>query len=206
MNENDTKTMLAISVWNGRVAPVFDVANHLLLIEINNDTVANTKKTDMPDSPALKSRKISEIGIKTLICGAISMPLEEAIKANGIMVFSFISGEVDIVVSAWLSGTLLEESFLMPGCCGRRFRNKFHGNFSDNREAKMQQGNRGGGGQMVGQGMNQAKGRGRMGGGFAAGPGGFCLCPVCKHREPHERGVPCIQKKCPKCNAPMVRG
>jgi len=50
-------------------------------------------------------------------------------------------------------------------------------------------------------------GRGRMGGDFAAGPGGTCVCtnPDCKHEVPHQAGVPCYQMKCPKCGSPMIR-
>lgn len=41
----------------------------------------------------------------------------------------------------------------------------------------------------------------------AAGPGGYCVCPNpnCGHREPHQAGVPCYQKKCPKCGTQMIR-
>ncbi len=48
-------------------------------------------------------------------------------------------------------------------------------------------------------------GRGRMGG-FAAGPGGLCVCSKCGYKEPQQRGVPCISKKCPKCGTPLTRG
>ncbi len=49
-------------------------------------------------------------------------------------------------------------------------------------------------------------GRGRMGG-FAAGPGGVCKCtnPDCGYEEPQIRGVPCSNKKCPKCGSAMTR-
>ena len=49
-------------------------------------------------------------------------------------------------------------------------------------------------------------GRGRMGGPFAGGPGGECVCPSCGYREKHGVGVPCAEKKCPKCGARMARG
>ena len=48
-------------------------------------------------------------------------------------------------------------------------------------------------------------GRGRMGG-FTAGPSGNCICPKCKYTETHQTGIPCYQKKCPKCQGPMTRG
>ncbi|MFW6121853.1 MAG: hypothetical protein ACOC80_13290 [Petrotogales bacterium] len=48
-------------------------------------------------------------------------------------------------------------------------------------------------------------GRRGLGGGFGYGPGGECLCPSCGYREPHQLGVPCYTRKCPKCEAPMTR-
>jgi hypothetical protein len=59
-----------------------------------------------------------------------------------------------------------------------------------------------------GGGRGQGKGgpgRGRMGGPFAAGPSGFCVCPQCGQREPHERGMPCVRRKCPRCGIAMSR-
>ena len=48
-------------------------------------------------------------------------------------------------------------------------------------------------------------GRRGLGGGFARGPGGECFCPNCSYQEPHQLGVPCHTKKCPKCGALMTR-
>ena len=56
-------------------------------------------------------------------------------------------------------------------------------------------GGRGGGG----------RGRGRMGG-FAAGPGGSCVCPSCGYTTSHVSGAPCYQQTCPKCGRRMTRG
>ncbi|MBW2976887.1 DUF134 domain-containing protein [Candidatus Woesearchaeota archaeon] len=60
-------------------------------------------------------------------------------------------------------------------------------------------------GQGAGMVRGQSRGRGRMGG-FAAGPIGTCRCPNCGHEEEKQRGVPCIDKKCPRCGAMMARG
>jgi hypothetical protein len=54
--------------------------------------------------------------------------------------------------------------------------------------------------------LGQGQGRGRMGGSFAAGPGGDCICPECGHKQKHQRGTPCSSMKCPKCKSPMTRG
>lgn len=34
---------------------------------------------------------------------------------------------------------------------------------------------------------------------------GYCICPECKHRQPHQRGVPCYSVSCPKCGRPLIR-
>jgi len=51
----------------------------------------------------------------------------------------------------------------------------------------------------------QMGGRGRMGGGGPGGPKN-CVCPSCEYTQPHVRGTPCMQVKCPKCGMKMVRG
>ncbi len=43
------------------------------------------------------------------------------------------------------------------------------------------------------------------GGGTAQGLGGACVCPKCGHQEPHQRGGPCYNRKCPKCGAALAR-
>ncbi len=49
-------------------------------------------------------------------------------------------------------------------------------------------------------------GRGRGGGNKPdSGPGGYCICPNCGHREPHTAGQRCIDLTCPKCGARMIR-
>jgi hypothetical protein len=52
--------------------------------------------------------------------------------------------------------------------------------------------------------MGQGRGQGR-GGGFAAEPGGNCVCPKCGKTVPHERQVPCLQVMCPDCGTAMTR-
>lgn len=62
-------------------------------------------------------------------------------------------------------------------------------------------------GQGPGTGRRVGRGGGRgLRGGFAAGPGGACVCPSCGERAHHQTGTPCFEQKCPKCGVTMTRG
>ena len=57
----------------------------------------------------------------------------------------------------------------------------------------------------TGRGMGRGQGKGRMGGPFAAGAGGNCICPNCGTTVAHVAGQPCNAKSCPKCDTKMTR-
>jgi len=60
----------------------------------------------------------------------------------------------------------------------------------------------------IGQGPLMGKGRRFEGRGRGRGQGlggtAVCVCPSCNEKVPHERGIPCTQKKCPNCGNPMA--
>jgi uncharacterized paraquat-inducible protein A len=39
----------------------------------------------------------------------------------------------------------------------------------------------------------------------AMGRGGYCICPKCDYRAPHQRGIPCQEQRCPNCGAKLMR-
>lgn len=54
-------------------------------------------------------------------------------------------------------------------------------------------------------GQNRNIGKGIRIGNNGQGQGGSkdCTCPKCGCKESHTRGIPCSEKKCPKCETPM---
>lgn len=50
-------------------------------------------------------------------------------------------------------------------------------------------------------------GRGGRGGGDkpGSGPGGYCICPQCGHKSPHQVGSRCNEQTCPECGTRMTR-
>ncbi len=60
--------------------------------------------------------------------------------------------------------------------------------------------------QGLGRGGQKGRGAGQgRGAGFRAGPGGYCICPNCGAKLPHELGVPCSQLTCPRCGTRLTR-
>ncbi|MCD4756516.1 hypothetical protein K8R20_02795 [bacterium] len=50
-----------------------------------------------------------------------------------------------------------------------------------------------------GRGCGKGRGRGRGRGNSPK----VCTCPECGYTESSERGIPCTEKKCPKCDTVM---
>ena len=114
---------LAIPVWQGRVSPVFDVAGHLLLVELTDgQEVARGEQLLDETTTGERARNLAEFGVETLICAAISQLLETELASRGIRVIAQVCGNVEEVLAAFVSGHLDEERFAMPGCCAQRRR------------------------------------------------------------------------------------
>jgi predicted Fe-Mo cluster-binding NifX family protein len=196
----------AFAVWDQRIAPVFDFARRILLVEVESGRVVGEARELLPgESETGKGLRLVELGVDTLVCGAISRPMQAMVAAHGIRVIPFVGGDLKEVIQAWVNGRLQDGLFVMPGCRGRGGRFGHKPGFVE-KEDVMKERNRGG----IGSGSGQGRGRGgqgfgRMGGPSAAGPGGDCVCPQCGRKEPHERGVPCMRKQCPACGVAMTR-
>jgi len=112
---------LAIPQWQGRVSPVFDVAGNLLLVEVGDTgEVGRQEVTLTATEPVRRAQQVAQLPVDVLICGAVSWPLELALRSAGVTVISQICGGVDEVIGCFLRGELDDGAFRMPGCCGRR--------------------------------------------------------------------------------------
>jgi predicted Fe-Mo cluster-binding NifX family protein len=228
----------AFAYWDDRIAPVFDTARRIHVVEADSGRIVDETGEVLGDVlAAQKALRLVELGVGTLVCGAISRSYHETVAAYGIRVIPFVAGDLSEVIQAWLSGNLESDTFVMAGCSvrGRGLRQGMRSTGKD--ESRLNGKRRGGtgpgggadqgreggsygkeemtmprgdgtgpGGPGGGKGRGPVgQGRGRRGGPLAGGPVGTCVCPKCGHREPHERGAPCVQKKCPKCGTAMTR-
>jgi len=117
--------IVAIPVWQGRVSPVFDVAEQLLVVEYGGSAETTRRQEALSEqTPERRAERLRSLGVQTLICGAVSRPLEVLLAASRIEVIPRICGDVEEVLQAFLSTGLRDDRFAMPGCCGQRQRRR----------------------------------------------------------------------------------
>lgn len=107
---------VAIPIFRSRVSPVFDSCTRVLLIDIDHNIEIERSEIYL-DGLLLTERMavLQKSKVKTIICGGISDILQNMLRGINICLISGIAGEVDQVVSAYLSERLNEPKFLMPG-------------------------------------------------------------------------------------------
>ncbi len=121
---------LAIATWNGRIAPLFDVARHVDLYRVEAGTLcpAPPESFAADATAAERVQRLRARGATTLICGAISREAALLAEANGLALAAFHAGESHRLCTAWLTSALNDPALSMPGCGhGRRTRRRCHG-------------------------------------------------------------------------------
>lgn len=108
---------IAVSVWEGRVSPVFDTASRLLVLDAEETGEASRLEVFLDEQTcSRKCSRIQVLGVEVLICGAISRYFQGILTASGIRVIPWICGAASEVVNAYMNGTLSHPRYLMPGC------------------------------------------------------------------------------------------
>ena len=112
---------LAVPIWQSRISPVFDTAEHLLILDIEDGQEVSRVEYPLGDLvPLQRAKRLAELNVNVLMCGAISTPLANMMKKSGIEIIPWISGDINDVVPRYLNGKPLDGRFLMPGCAHRR--------------------------------------------------------------------------------------
>ncbi|MFZ2631980.1 MAG: NifB/NifX family molybdenum-iron cluster-binding protein [Desulfosalsimonadaceae bacterium] len=115
--------IIALTVWEDRISPVFDVAAMILLAEIKNGDVLNRRL--VPFNPGRLSRfaeMLKQMDVSVLICGAISEAPANILIANGVELIPFISGKTEHILGEYAKNKPIIPAFLMPGIGRQRRR------------------------------------------------------------------------------------
>ena len=112
---------LAIPVWNDRVSPVFDTASRVLLLDLADGIEQARQLVEVAQArfSTERAKRLAELGVNVLVCGAISRPLAGFLSAAGIIVIPWVSGALEEVLRAYLTDRLSDTCWRMPGCGGR---------------------------------------------------------------------------------------
>ena len=119
-------TKAAFSCWDDRIAPVFDTARELCVVETQSGSIVRETWEKMEvDQPLRTILRMAGLQLDVLVCGAISGHIKGLVEAYGISVVPFVTGDVRRIIGAWLEGNLETDTFAMPGCgFQRRRRNR----------------------------------------------------------------------------------
>lgn len=95
----------------------------LLITDLENKVVTSRYYEPFSSEiPMKRAARLSDLNVKTLICGAVSQPLAHMIEGYGIRIIPFVRGEVDQVLHAYLKDILSTPNSRMPGCKDRHHR------------------------------------------------------------------------------------
>lgn len=107
---------IAVPVWQGRVSPLFDTAQNILLADVVDGEIGDRRLIGLPNDTFKECvRFLSEQKVHVLICGAVSQPLAKIVGTNGIVLIPWIAGSIEDVLQAFLEGHLGDVRFNMPG-------------------------------------------------------------------------------------------
>ncbi len=119
---------IAIPVYKNSVSNTFDFARKLLVVTVEEGSETQRSEVEIAGrEPAQRAARVKGLGVDVIICGAVSHFLAGMIEKTGIELIPYVTGNVEEVLQAYLSGELMGPRFRMPGCRhglrkGRRMR------------------------------------------------------------------------------------
>jgi predicted Fe-Mo cluster-binding NifX family protein len=110
---------VAIPLWQGRVSPVFDEANRILLVDVSEKQEQRRQEESLTTrNPFERAQMLPKLGVDLLICGMISQTQQTALASAGIRIIPHICGPMEEVIAAFLEDRIENGALLMPGCGG----------------------------------------------------------------------------------------
>jgi predicted Fe-Mo cluster-binding NifX family protein len=107
---------IAIPNWQGRVSPVFDASDTIVLIDIESGREQRRENFRLASlDPVRRAQEVASLGADVVLCGAISRTLESALNGAGVHVKGFVCGDLEALVEAFMAGKISDPCFQMPG-------------------------------------------------------------------------------------------
>jgi predicted Fe-Mo cluster-binding NifX family protein len=116
--------VIAIPAFQERVSPLLDVSDRYAIYETENGEIKQKVGITVAcDSDAQRIEKLKEIGVDTIICGAVSGYIARFINERGMRLVSMMYGPLEEIIDAYLRNAL-PACRTGPAACGRRQRRR----------------------------------------------------------------------------------
>jgi len=109
---------LAVTVWEDRIAPLFDTANRVALYRIAPGKAVPAPEGEIDMSllaPGIRITRLMSEGVDVLVCGAISRPLQRLLESVGIEIIAGVCGPVHEILQTLAAGRRPETPFRGQG-------------------------------------------------------------------------------------------
>ena len=101
---------VAIPTFGTRVSPRFDCARAVLVVAIDDDKPSEREEFAASNwAPHERINKLLELGVDSIICGAIDCWSAESLRSAGVTIYDWVTGEIEDALAALLRGDLDSE-------------------------------------------------------------------------------------------------
>ena len=106
----DARKKVAIPTFGTRVSPRFDCARAVLVVAIDDDKPSERQEFAASNwAPHERINKLLELGVDSIICGAIDCWSAESLRSAGVTIYDWVTGEIEDALAALLRGDLDSE-------------------------------------------------------------------------------------------------
>ena len=111
--------MIAIPIMRGRVAPVLNWCSRTMIFPVNplGGSPQELWTPELGPSERLQLLR-HQHEVQTLICGALSLDLQNCAVGLGVKVIPGVAGDIAEVIEAYRQDRLDRPEFWLPGCQG----------------------------------------------------------------------------------------
>ena len=100
---------IALSVYGNRISSRLDVAEKMMIVSADDNTVKKKQSLLLQESnPIKKINTIIELKPDVLICGGLTEICAQMLEHSNIVVISWVQGSSEEVLQAYLGGLLPE--------------------------------------------------------------------------------------------------
>lgn len=100
---------IALSVYGNRISSRLDVAEKMVIVSADDNTVKKKQTLLLQESnPLQKINKIIALNPEVLICGGLTEVCAEKLKCSKIKIIPWVQGNSEEILQAYLGGLLSE--------------------------------------------------------------------------------------------------